>query len=100
MQLIHLIGFVKKQANNHFSIHGHYGFLEATPYIGPDQRVTYTIDTQYLQAGTEMRLEHQENFRLSTICCLCVGIVFGDKALNDKMIATINQFFAAGAGTD
>ncbi|MEE8056665.1 MAG: hypothetical protein V3T17_02335 [Pseudomonadales bacterium] len=98
MKLLQLINYLKKQTHNSFFIFGRYGFVHATPQNtleqnAPTNRPTYRVDSSYSWLGTTQRIQHQGGFRLSTICCLCAGVLFGEKALDGPTIAMINTHF-------
>ena len=93
MKLLSLINYVKQQANQRIYIHGRYGFIYATPQSVTHHHSTYCVHSAYNQCGRNLEISHQDGFRLSTICCLSVGVLFGEEALNNKVIAIINACF-------
>ncbi|WP_101758777.1 hypothetical protein [Oceanicoccus sp. KOV_DT_Chl] len=96
MKLFHLINYLSQQTADSFYISGRYGFIHAKlEHTGSEQPV-YTVESSYNDynhADSQLQIHQQQGFRLSTICCLCVGILFGERALNKGVIAAINRCF-------
>ena len=93
MKLLSLINYLKQQADQSIYIHGRYGFIYASPQPIINHQSTYCVHSTYHQPGRNLQINHQDGFRLSTICCLSVGVLFGEEALNNKVIAIINACF-------
>ena len=72
--------------------------MGTTDFLALTHSQAQVINTpiQYIRAtyGKEICLKNEGNFPLSTIFCLCVGIIFGDKALDENVVNGINRCFA------
>ncbi len=90
MNLAQLISYLKDQSSHSFCLYGPYGFVHATPNTKESERPTYTLDVSYLRNDCPAQTYHKDGFRLSTICCICACILYGESALDETMISRIN----------
>ncbi len=93
MKLPQLVDYLLKQPEQRFFIFGRYGYVRATPQTTNGGQVIYTIDSTYIDSQTSHQMHSQRGFRLSTICCLCAGVLFGEQVLDNAMISLINSQF-------
>lgn len=83
----HLIQLFSQPPDGGMSLYGAYGSIHISPEPGAK---TYTVECAYRVPGRPCVTKTQGGFRLSTACCLCACIIFGESAVNGELIETIN----------
>ena len=92
MKLAELVDFIRIKASkcddaDNFFVFGRYGYVRTTVHRNRGGSVHFTIDSHYRHQENQVLMQKQNGFRLSTLCCLCAGILYGENALD---LCTIN----------